>query len=167
MITTELEQLRGGLAEAHEIVQRDANDPANESGSSDSESDSANESESETESGSESGSEDSEGGQVAHSRGRAAQRAVGNARAATFPTFVATAQARMGSVTDLVSRMQGKYDEVLDYFGEDPGMAYEVFFGTLHRFVGAFEQAKKEVDEAKRQEVPLDVRSLRTEMLHP
>ena len=79
---------------------------------------------------------------------------MGHGRQVTFTTFVATAQARMSSVTDLVSRMQGKYDEVLDYFGEDPGMAYDVFFKTLHVFVGAFEHARKEVDEAKRQEVP-------------
>ena len=26
---------------------------------------------------------------------------------------------------------------------QDPGMAYDVFFGTLHRFVGAFEQASR------------------------
>ena len=79
---------------------------------------------------------------------------MGHGRQVTFTTFVATAQARMSSVTDLVSRMQGKYDEVLDYFGEDPGMAYDVFFKTLHVFVGAFEHARKEVDDAKRQEVP-------------
>ena len=60
----------------------------------------------------------------------------------------------MVSVTDLVSRMQGNYKKMLDYFKEDPGMAYDVFFKTLHAFVGAFEQARKEVDEAKRQEVP-------------
>ena len=79
---------------------------------------------------------------------------MGHGRQVTFTTFVAHAQARMVSVTDLVSRMQGNYKKMLDYFKEDPGMAYDVFFKTLHAFVGAFEQARKEVDEAKRQEVP-------------
>lgn len=75
MITTELEQLRSGLKDAHEIVQRDANDPSNESESSEeSDSDSANESD--TDSGSETGSASGSDGEAAHSRGRAAQRAV-------------------------------------------------------------------------------------------
>ena len=81
MITTELDQLRSGLADAHEIIQKDANDPSNHSESSGSESDSSSDSDSGSETGSASGSDD----EAAHSRGRAAQRVV--SRALEFRTI--------------------------------------------------------------------------------
>ena len=41
--------------------------------------------------------------------------------------------------------MNRKYAEVNQYFGEDPDLSYDVFFRTLHNFVGAFEHAHHQV----------------------
>ena len=63
----------------------------------------------------------------------------------SYPMFLRFATAQLELVHAEVGRVQHKYRDILNYFGEDTDLGSDVFFQTLNNFGASFEQAVAEV----------------------
>jgi len=87
-----------------------------------------------------------------------------------FPTaltpmeqFVQYAEKKTKEALDRTDEVQENFKGVLSYFGEDPAMTSTAFFGTLNKFVAAFDSAlevvkrieKAEIQEEKKRQAAL------------
>jgi hypothetical protein len=64
---------------------------------------------------------------------------------APYSLFLQVASGQLESAHAEVNRVQRKYRDILNYFGEDPDLSSEVFFQTLNKFGASFDQAVFEV----------------------
>lgn len=59
--------------------------------------------------------------------------------------FTAAAAEQLKTAQTVVQTVQGKYDSMLSYFGEDPELGSETFFQTLDNFSATLERSTEEV----------------------
>jgi Formin Homology 2 Domain len=80
--------------------------------------------------------------------------------------FVLNAEGRIDEALEWMKETKRKFVELLDFFGEDPGMASNDFFGTMNRFLAFFAKAVEQVNQEERLRVRLHVRCVCQSKLH-
>ena len=56
----------------------------------------------------------------------------------------------VGALLDMSEEIKAKYENVLEFFGEDPQMPSNEFFGTMYRFMQEFKVSEKNVEKEER-----------------
>eukprot|EP00953_Heterococcus_sp_UTEX-ZZ885_P007435 4502-Heterococcus_DN1.PRE.1 len=64
--------------------------------------------------------------------------------------FMRRAESDLESARRLMESMEKKFAKVLEYFGEDPELAPNKFFTTLHSFIAAFDEARVYVERQQK-----------------
>lgn len=67
--------------------------------------------------------------------------------------FVLRAEAQIDAALAYTGSVKQKFSELLEYFGENEGMASNDFFGTMKRFLGEFQKAIEDVNREEKRKV--------------